>query len=164
MHAPSRLATFHPAAVITCSILGACLYALYAALRFPGDRLPNQYLYVVPIVVPFIAFIFDRAERFSESTHTRVIIDALVVGTAMWRVIGNVPYVSGHALFLTYALLSSRSRVAQVSAGLVMLEVIYLKYFVWHDWVTPTVGIILGAVAALTVRRYGGGSPPDAQG
>ncbi|MCA1630416.1 MAG: hypothetical protein LC785_11730 [Acidobacteria bacterium] len=79
-------------------------------------------------------------------------MDLLVVGTAMWRVFGNVPYVSGHALFLAYALLSSRSRVSQVTAGLVMVEVVYLKYFVWHDWVTATTGIILGSVAALILR------------
>lgn len=36
-----------------------------------------------------------------------------------------------------------------------MLEVIYLKYFVWHDWVTPTSGIILGSFAALIVWLYG---------
>ncbi len=118
----------------------------------PADRLYNQYLYVVPIVVPFVAFLFDRAERGSRAVLFRTVLDALVVVTAMWRVIGDVPFVSGHALFLSYALLSSRSRFARVSAGAVMLEVIYLKYFVWHDHVTATVGMILGAAAALCLR------------
>lgn len=155
MNAPSRHIIFHPAVVITCSLLGAGLYALYAMLRFSGDKLSNQYLYVVPIVIPFIAFLFDRAEGFRQSTRLRTIVDVLVVVTAMWRVFGNVPYVSGHALFLTYALLSSRSRVAQVTAGLVMIEVAYLKYFVWHDWVTPTCGIMLGSLAATILRLCG---------
>jgi hypothetical protein len=152
MRAASRPPIFHPAAVVASSLLGACLYALYAALRFPGDRLANQYLYVVPIVVPFVAFLFDRAERLRQSSRLRRVVDALVVGTAMWRAIGDVPFVSGHALFLTYALLSSRSRTAQATAGIVMLEVGYLKYFVWHDWITPTTGIILGSVAASGLR------------
>jgi hypothetical protein len=80
-------------------------------------------------------------------------VDGLVVLTAMWRVFGDVPYVSGHALFLTYALLSTRSRVALFAAALVMIEVLYLKFVVWHDWVTPTTGMVLGSVAALVVRR-----------
>ncbi len=153
MPSPPRHSVFHPAVVLTSSLLGAGLYALYATLRFPADKIPGQYLYVVPIVVPFVAFLFDRAERFRRSPLLRIIVDVLVVGTSVWRAVGHVPFVSGHALFLTYALLSSRSRPAQVTAAAVMLEVIYLKYFVWHDWVTPTTGMLLGAATALLVRR-----------
>ena len=54
----------------------------------------------------------------------------------MMRVFGDVPYVSGHALFLTYAIMSRGSRVVRVTATLVMIEVIYLKLFVWHDFIT----------------------------
>lgn len=117
MNAPSRPTLFHPPIVLTIALFEAGAYAMWATLRFSGDKLSNQYLYVVPIVIPFVAFLFDRAEEFRHSTRLRIIIDALVVVTAMWRVFGNVPYVSGHALFLTYALLSSRSRVAQVTAA-----------------------------------------------
>lgn len=158
MPALPRPFIFHPAVVLTFSLLGAGMYALYATLRFPADKLPGQYLYVVPIVAPFVAFLFDRAERFRQSPPLRLIVDALVVGTSVWRAVGHVPFVSGHALFLTYALLSCRSRVGQVTAAAVMLEVIYLKYFVWHDWVTPTTGMLLGAAAAFLVRRL----KPDA--
>jgi putative flippase GtrA len=40
-----------------------------------------------------------------------------------------------------------------VSASLVMLQVLYLKYFVWHDALSSTSGIILGFVAAYVVNR-----------
>lgn len=30
-----------------------------------------------------------------------------------------------------------------------MAQTVYLKYFVWHDWVTSTSGIVLGYVAAI---------------
>ena len=129
--------------------MAAGLYALYATLRFSGDKLSGQYLYVVPIIIPFVSFLFERAERIRQSNLIQLAIDALVVGTAIWRVIGNVPFISGHALFLTYALLSSRSRFTQITAAIVMLEVIYLKYVVWHDWITLTGGIVLGSLAAL---------------
>lgn len=144
---------FHPAAVLTFSLLGAGLYALYATLRFPADKLPGQYLYVAPIVAPFVAFLFDLAERFRQSPPLGLVVDVLVVGTAVWRAVGHVPFVSGHALFLSYALLSGRSRVTQITAAVVLLEVIYLKYFVWHDWVTPSTGMLLGSAAAFLVRR-----------
>ena len=65
----------------------------------------------------------------------------------------HVPYVSGHALFLTYCALTSRSRVARLTAAAVMLQVIYLKYVVWHDWVSSTGGIVLGVAAAFIRRR-----------
>jgi hypothetical protein len=135
--------------VLSLSLIGAALYALYATLRFPSQSLWGQYFYVTPIVVPFAAFLFDRSARHRQITALPLIVDGLVVGTAMWRVIGHLPYISGHALFLTYALLSTRSRVAQATAAVVMLQVIYLKYIVWGDWITSTNGIALGILAAL---------------
>ena len=134
------------------SLAGASIYAIYAAVRFSGDKLSNQYYYVVPIVIPFVAFTLDRLVGLRESTARQSLADALVVIVAMWRVIGDVPYVSGHALFLTYALLRARSRFAKVTAAVVMAEVIYLKVFVWHDWVTLLCGVALGSVAALVGR------------
>ena len=141
--------------------MGAALYALYVTLRFPSGSLWGQYSYVTPIVVPFVAFLFDRAARRRRATAVQLIVDALVVGTAMWRAIGHVPYVSGHTLFLTYALLSTRSRVAQATAALVLLQVIYLKYIVWGDWITSTSGIALGVVMSLARMWLGAKSDVD---
>lgn len=139
--------------LLALALTGAALYAVYAAWRFAGEKLTNQYLYVVPIVAPFVAFLCDRANRRRQATVLQLTLDLLVVGTAMWRVIGNVPYISGHALFLTYCLLSTKTRVAQITAALILLETLYLKLFVWHDVVTPTSGLVLGLAAALIVRR-----------
>jgi hypothetical protein len=119
-----------------------------------GDNLANQYLYVVPIVVPFVAFMLDRLEQIRETTVVSAVIDALVVGTAMMRVIGDVPFISGHTLFLTYAILRRGSLVCRLTATIVLLETIYLKYFVWHDFITSTMGIVLGLVAFLLLLRF----------
>ena len=139
---------FHPAVVLTLSLAGALAYALWAAWRFSGDALSNQYLYVVPIVVPFVTFLLDRIERFQQATFLELGLDTAIVVTAMMRVIGDVPFVSGHALFLSYALLRPGSMLTRVAAGLVLIEVIYLKLFVWHDRITPFTGILLGTFAA----------------
>jgi hypothetical protein len=149
----SKPLLFHPLIVLLFAIGGALLYAALITWRYSGRNLENQYLYVVPIVVPFVSFLLDRAERLRHLKIGRLVVDALVVGTAMMRVIGNVPFVSGHTLFLTYAILGSASRVTQITASLVMLEVIYLKYFVWHDPISSSSGIVLGVIAALIARR-----------
>lgn len=141
--------------VLLLSIGGALLYAGWVTWRFGGRNLESQYVYVVPIVVPFVSFLLDRAEQFHHLRIAGPVVDALVVGTSMMRVIGDVPFVSGHTLFLTYAILSPASRVMRITASLVMLEVIYLKYFVWHDPITSSTGIVLGTIAALVARRFG---------
>lgn len=128
---------------------------MWATWRFSGDALTGQYVYVVPIVVPFVAFVIDRIREIREARSIGFVVDALVVGTAMMRVIGNVPFVSGHALFLVYAVLRPGSLITRITAGLVMLEVFYLKFFVWHDLITPLTGAALATVATLITRRYG---------
>lgn len=63
-----------------------------------------------------------------------------------------MPFVSGHALFLSYAMLTCDSLVTQLTALLVMFEVAYIKIFVWQDMSIVT-GIILGMATAMMVRR-----------
>lgn len=155
----SRRLIFHPLVICVSAILGATLWAAYVTRGFSSDRLIGQTFYVVPIVVPFVAFLFDRAERFRQLTIIQFIVDALVIGVAMGRVVGNVPYVSGHTLFLTYALLATRSPIVLVTAALVMLHTLYLKYVVWHDWMTSSSGIVLGLMAALVTWWFGRTDP-----
>ena len=150
-----RSLIFHPFVVLLLSIGGALLYSVWVTWRFGGQNLQSQYLYVVPIIVPFLSFLLDLSEKIKRRSFAGLIIDFLVVGTSMMRVIGNVPYISGHTLFLTYAILGPASRVTRITASLVMLEVIYLKYFVWHDPVTSSTGIVLGIIAAMATRHFG---------
>ena len=146
---------FHPFSVVLLSLFGAGLYVAWITWRFGAHGSTHQYLYVVPIVVPFVSFLLDRAEQIHRLRIAGVAIDFLVVGTSMMRVLAHVPFVSGHTLFLTYAIVGPASRVTQITASLVMVEVIYLKYFVWHDPITSTVGIVLGIAAGLIARCLG---------
>jgi hypothetical protein len=151
----TRRLLFHPLTTFFLSLTGGLVYALWARSRMIGDNLTNQYIYVVPIVVPFVAFMLDRVEKIGEITVVSAIVDVLVVGTAMMRVIGNVPHVSGHTLFLTYAVLRRGSLVTRLTAASVLIETIYLKYFVWHDFITSTTGIALGLIALMIMQRFG---------
>jgi hypothetical protein len=146
---------FHPASVSVFALLGVLGYAAWMRWRFPGGDLSNHYFYVLPIIVPFVAFLFSRAQRFRDATVLELSIDTLVVVTALMRMIGHVPFISGHALFLAYAIARPVSRLTRITAALVMLQVIYLKFFIWHDLVTPVTGIILGVIAAFIVWRHG---------
>jgi hypothetical protein len=153
-----RSLPFQPIVVLLVSLFGAALYGFYF-LRSAGFKpsvfsFSGTFFYVVPIIVPFVAFLFDRAEHWRNSVYIKSMIDVFVVGTAIGRVVANVPLISGHTLFLTYALFTSRSYVVKISAALVMLQTAYLKYFVWHDWVTSTSGIIVGSLAAFVVNHF----------
>ena len=123
--------------------------------RYPGGDLSNNFVYVLPIIVPFVAFVFDRARNFPPTVLIELAIDCVVVLTSMMRAIGYVPLVSGHALFLTYVIARPGTRLTRVTAAMVMIQVLYLKLFVWHDYITPATGIILGLLAASIVRKLG---------
>jgi hypothetical protein len=69
------------------------------------------------------------------------------------RVVGDrVQYVSGHTLLLSYMLVSSRSRIVRIASVVVLVQTLFLKYYVWGDFVTSNVGLVLGCALALLVK------------
>lgn len=144
---------FQPLSILLISLTSALIYSIYATLRFSGDKLLNQYYYVVPIVISFVIFLLNHFENFRQKTLTQWIVDFMVVLTAMWRVIGDVPYVSGHTLFLTYCILTLNLDIGRIFTAIVMFEVLYLKFFVWNDWISAIIGIVLGTIAAIIYKR-----------
>ena len=148
---------FQPSVVLLVSAALATLCGLRilqsAGLNSTAFQFSGSFFYVVPIVVPFVCFLFERAEHWCKGSLTRVICDTLVVGLAIGRVVANVPLISGHTVFLTYAIFTTRSRLVLVTAAIVMVQVVYLKYFVWHDFITSTAGIVLGSLAAFLVKH-----------
>jgi hypothetical protein len=150
-----RKQIFRPRIVLLCSLAGAGLVGLWL-LRQPSVRAtvfdPSGTLqYFVPLMVPMIAFMFERVEHVREANFFQHGLDFLVFGLAVGRVVGDVPFISGHTLLLSYALVCSRSRIVRISAILVLVQTLYLKYFLWHDFVTSNVGIVLGCALALLV-------------
>jgi hypothetical protein len=102
-------------------------------------------------MVPLIAFMLERVEHVREANSFQHGVDYLVFGLAVGRVVGSVPYISGHTLLLSYAFLQSRSKLVRISSLLVLAQTLFLKYFVWGDFVTSNVGIALGCILALLV-------------
>ena len=141
--------------VLLFSVAGAALVGLYL-LRYPNVRAtvfdPSAtFQYFVPLMVPLIAFMFERVEQVREASFLQHGVDFLVFALAAGRVVGNVPYISGHALLLSYMLLQSKSKLVRISAILVLAQTLVLKYFVWGDFVTSNVGIFLGCTLAFLV-------------
>ena len=149
------LSIFQPRRVILFSVAGAALVGLYL-LRYSSVRAtvldPSAtFQYFVPLMVPLIAFMFERVEHVREANFFQHGVDYLVFALAIGRVVGDVPYISGHTLLLSYMLLQSKSKFVRVSSILVLAQTLFLKYFVWGDFVTSNVGIALGCTLALFV-------------
>lgn len=147
---------FHRFTVLVVSIIAAGIFAVLIHLLFDGDLRWFLLYYFVPIGIPFVAFLFDRAEQYGSISRLSWAVDLAVLIPALTRAFVRLPLISGHALFLVYSLLTSQSRVARITAGLVLVQVAYLKIFVTRD--TALVGgVIMGCLAALVyqrVRRY----------
>ncbi len=143
---------FHPITVLCISIVAAAIFALFVILLFDGDMRWFLLYYFTPIGIPFVAFLFDHAEQHKLTGIAAWIVDLAVLIPALTRAFVRLPLVSGHTLFLVYSLLTSRSKVARITAGLVLLQVAYLKIFVTHDTALFG-GIIAGCLAALIYRR-----------
>ena len=149
---PRRQWIFHPATVLAVSLLAAGIFAVFVSLLFDGDFRWFLLYYFTPIGIPFVAFLFDRAERYISLSWISWGLDVAVLIPALTRAFVRLPLISGHALFLTYGLLSTRSKVARIAAFLVLLQVAYLKIFVTHD--TALIGgMIAGGLAALLSRQ-----------
>ena len=131
------------------------MYAATMKWRFTGGDLRRHLMYVLPIIVPFVAFLFDRGAQIRTAGWPEWAIDLVVVAVSILRALGAIPLVSGHALFLTYAIARPGSWLTRITALMVMLQVLYLKIFVWDDQVTPFTGIAAGLTAALIVRALG---------
>jgi len=102
-------------------------------------------------MVPLIAFMFERVEHVREANFFQHGVDYLVFALAVGRVVGDVPYISGHTLLLSYMLLQSKSKLVRISSLIVLAQTLVLKYFFWGDFVTSNVGIALGCMLALLV-------------
>lgn len=138
---------FHPLTVLALSLGAALAFAGWIVIDNDLSQSPGRHgfylYYMVPLAAPLTAFTLDRASRLFQPQPLQWLVDLGVIGLGLVRALFNMPWISGHSLFLAYALLTCRSRVAQVLALAVLVQVAYLKIIVWRD---PT---ILGGVAAV---------------
>ncbi len=142
-----------PASVLGASLLATLLFAGVVLLVFEGELEWYLLYYFVPIGLPFVAHVLERARRWPTLGRQLRCIEGVTVGLALARAVCPIPFFSGHALFLTYALLTTSDLLVRILAGLILLEVVYIKAFVWHD-LTLVGGILLGVAASIAYGRF----------
>ncbi len=65
MHrATRRQFIFHPITVLVVSLFAATIFAISITLLFEGELRWFLLYYFAPIAIPFVAFLFDRAENY----------------------------------------------------------------------------------------------------
>ena len=112
------------------------------------------YWYHAPVGFVFVLFGLDRWHWFRNlrnlrKSYSAVPIDLLVILISASRTIKWFLPLSGHTLFLTYAIGTSASRLTRVMALIVLIEAIAIKHFWLSDDVTPWVGLAVGLFAVL---------------
>ncbi len=147
-----RSIIFSPFFILAISFAAALALAGLTILWFTGEVRTFLLYYFVPIAVPFVTFLFDRAQYWTERSSAQAKIDLPVILLALLRAGLPIPLISGHALFLSYALFTTRSPLARGTAFLVLIEAAYVKIFMWHD-ITFVGGVVLGIGAAFWFRN-----------
>ena len=150
---PLSLALFHPVIVIAISGIATLTFVIAMLLlpRFAGEGCFYLFYYHAPIAFAFVTYLFDRAKQWRIIRARRWAIEASIVGLALSRTLMPVPFISGHALFLTYFILTAFSQIARWVAVLAMLDVIYVKLVYVRD-LTLLGGIAVGLLAAFLAQ------------
>jgi hypothetical protein len=102
--------------------------------------------YFLPVFIVFYLFLFERLSNRKITPWISGVVDGGVLTLSILRAFYTIPYFSGHALFLSYVLLSTKRFTTRVVALMVLLEVVILKVFIWHD-ATLYGGLLLGFLA-----------------
>lgn len=136
-----------PAVRITSAIfLGVFTSLMDIIFHLPGEA-PFVFFYFFPVFVAFFLYLFDRFLYGKSLLWLQWGIDGIVVLLSGLRAFYEIPIISGHAFFLTYAFITMRSLSSRVLILLVWFQVLYLKIAVLHD-ATFFGGFMFGLIAA----------------
>ena len=151
-----------PASSLERPWVGAGAFALGGLVGAAAFAVPGSPLYQAELIwkayqalaVPFFAlWAWDRLVR--RPPPFVLALDAAVVLAAGARAFALIPFVSGHALFLAYALATTREGV-QAALTLGLLVTVIFKLVGFHDVLTLAVGMTIGAVLGGWGRRLRG--------
>lgn len=147
------MGTVHSSLVLIASVAAAILFVL-AVMSMPRPLWGpgTTVLYQAPVVAAFTAFAIERMVRYRAVRPWQRMLDAIIVAVAATRALFPLPFVSGHAMFLAYSVLTTERGAARWLAIFVLAEVIIAKAFYLHD-PTWAGGILVGgAVGLMWVR------------
>ena len=91
------------------ALVAAVGFAVVTALRFDGSMRWFLWIYFAPLVVPLVLWALDRWRDRRRDSMAQHLVDLAVVVVGALRAVGAFPLISGHALFLTYAIMTGRT-------------------------------------------------------
>lgn len=118
--------------IICAFFLGGFASLMDIIFHLPGEA-PYVFFYFFPVFVAFFLYLFDRLEYGKEILWLQWLIDGFVVILSILRAFYEIPIISGHAFFLTFAFITIRSMSSRVLILLVWFQVMYLKIAVLRD-------------------------------
>ena len=131
---------------VVAIFLGAFASVMDIIFHLPGEA-SFVFFYFFPVFVAFFLYLFDRLEYGRETLWLQWGIDGVVILFSILRAFYEIPIISGHAFFLTFAFITIRSLSSRVFMLLVWFQVMYLKIAVLHDS-TFLGGFMAGLIAA----------------
>lgn len=143
-----------PVAALAVAALFAALVA--TCLRIAWNPPVATYVQYVPIAAVFASFFWDRlCPRISRSLR-HAMYDFVAVALSLMRVfVPPLPFVSGHALFASYAALTAQRWPLRAIALVALAEVVYTKLFASGGW--PS---MVGGFGIATLLAAGRRLPP----
>jgi hypothetical protein len=131
--------------LLTFSLAGLARHILEPITRreIANSDVSFTYLYNGPVLLLCVAWLLLRVRDKSELIPLRIFIDALVAAIALSRFLGATIPPSGHALFLSYSLVTIYYKSYRIPAMLMLLLTIALKVS-WHDYTSWAYGILVG--------------------
>jgi hypothetical protein len=102
-------------------------------------------LYNGPLVVLAAFWLLCRKQEYQSRQSLKMVLDILIAGIAISRFYGSLIPPSGHALFLTYSLITVSNRYYRIAALMMLLVTIALKIS-WGDYQLWAYGTLLGVV------------------
>jgi hypothetical protein len=143
-----------PSTTLAVALVFAGLVA--AVLRIVWNPGARSYLEYVPIGAVFAGFLCDRLLSGWPTNARGAMWDGVVLTLALMRVfVPPLPFVSGHTLFATYAVLTGRRWPVRAIALPVLAEVVYVKVFASGGWQSMLGGLAVALVAAAARGREG---------
>ena len=149
---PNRLQRLIKAALLLAAL--ACLAGL--CILLPASSLAEErrfsLLYNWPLFSAFFLWLYCRLQENTKFPLSKIALDALVVGLAASRLFGSLIPSSGHALFLSYSLLTVSNRSYRILAGVLLMGTVALKWY-WGDYRSWVYGIAAGLLCGFIYGR-----------
>lgn len=138
--------------ICTIAAIGFTLLLLLKNLYFYiWEEKCETIIYSIPMVFLFFMWIRSRLEEKNAFQYQMLLIDFVVVLLSVARVF-ELFWHSGHALFILYTFLSSKSKRYRTLCIPFILLTIGVKVY-WLDIITPTFGIVLAIVFFVLRQR-----------